>query len=97
MGKGEGSAHHIIPIQLLKDNEVVQDAVSAGFDFNGAINGVKAVKNHGPHLDYTQKIRTLLDDFIELHPNYTPEDAKNFLESVAKKYKEDIIKKKEEK
>ena len=47
-----GEAHHIIPVQMLKESDVVQDAVSAGFDFNGVINGIKANAHHGPHNNY---------------------------------------------
>ena len=92
LGLVSGEAHHIIPVKLLKANEVVQDAVSAGFDFNGAINGVKAVKYHGPHINYTNEIEDKINEWQNMHPNYTPEQAKSFLESMASRYK-DIINK----
>ena len=78
LGKISGEAHHIIPVKLLKENEVVQDAVSAGFDFNGAVNGVEAVIHHGSHFDYTDKINDLLHEYQKRNPNYTPEQAKDF-------------------
>ncbi len=91
LGNISGEAHHIIPVKLLKENEVVQDAVSAGFDFNGAINGVEAIKHHGPHNKYTNEIEGLINAWHNKHKDYTPEQAKNFLEKVADKYK-DLIK-----
>lgn len=86
LGLTSGEAHHIIPVQLLKEESVVQDAVSAGFDFNGVSNGVKAIYHHGPHADYTMKIRQMIRNFQSRNPDYTPEQAKEFLESVAQRY-----------
>ena len=92
LGLTSGEAHHIIPVQLLKENTVVQDAVSAGFDFNGAINGVQAIKHHGPHSQYTKKIQEMISSWQERNPNYTPKQAKKFLESIANQYKKQIQK-----
>lgn len=85
-----GEAHHIIPKQLLTDNDVVQDAVVAGFDFNGIINGVKAITHHGSHPKYTESIRQRILDWSKANPNYTPEEAKSFLEGLAKNLKDQI-------
>ncbi len=64
-------AHHLIPIQLLKQNPVVKSAVEGGFNFNTALeNGLpleKFVKitgqgRHGPHPRYTRQITKVFDD-----------------------------------
>jgi hypothetical protein len=81
-------AHHLIPIQLLKENQVVKKAVEEGFDFNGAINGIPLDKyidatgagRHGPHGNYTDQIRQALLNFEKNNPDYTPQNAKQFLE-----------------
>ncbi|MDR7130070.1 RHS repeat-associated protein [Algoriphagus sp. 4150] len=84
-------AHHIIPTQLLKENKLVQDAVSAGFEFNGEINGI-AVKRfrlaenagqHANHPAYTDQIRIALDRFTKDNKNYTPGQAREFLEDFS--------------
>ena len=66
---------------------MVQDAVSAGFDFNGVINGVKASVHHGPHNNYNELIRTKIYEWKRQNPDYTPEQAKSFLEHLAKRLK----------
>ena len=90
LGLTSGEAHHIIPVELLKENNVVQDAVAAGFDFNGVVNGVQATKHHGPHNEYTKMVRRALDDFKKTYPDYTPEQAKVFLENLAGDLKKNI-------
>ena len=92
LGLTSGEAHHIIPVQLLKENDVVQDAVAAGFDFNGIQNGIKALKNHGPHSKYTESIRKAIGDWKNQNPDYTPEQAKAFIESLAGNIKKQISK-----
>ena len=92
LGLTSGEAHHIIPVQLLKENDVVQDAVAAGFDFNGIQNGIKALINHGPHPKYTESIRKAISDWKIQNPNYTPEQAKSFIESLAGNIKKQIAK-----
>lgn len=91
-------AHHIIPVQLLKENDVVKRAVEGGFDFNGAMNGLAIEKyskstglgRHGPHPNYTEQIRQALDDWAELTTNYTPKQAKEFLEIITADIKNTI-------
>ena len=36
---GSIHAHHKVPVQLLKNNDIVQAAVEQGFNFNGRGNG----------------------------------------------------------
>ena len=88
-------AHHLIPVDLLKKNKLVKDAVLAGFDFNGKSNGllVKAGKGyHSRHDAYTKAIENKINDYLKTNPNYKPEDAREFLEGLAKKASEAIKK-----
>jgi hypothetical protein len=76
--KGQ-EAHHYIPVKLLKENDVVKKAVEGGFDFNnGAVNGVALDKyvassglgRHSKHNNYTNQIRSSLDDWALNNPGY---------------------------
>lgn len=75
-------AHHIIPVQLLKENKVVQDAVSEGFDFNGAVNGIAVKARHGPHSKYTDQLRKKIDQWVKDNEDFTPEQAKEFIQDL---------------
>ena len=90
-------AHHIIPTQILKSNTVAQDAVNAGFDFNGAVNGIGLTKVaeggvHANHPNYSEQIGEALNKFATDNKGYSPEDAKNFLEGLVGKLKNQIQK-----
>jgi RHS repeat-associated protein len=85
-------AHHLIPKELLKKSDVVKDAVVAGFDFNGAVNGFAVKAGHGPHAKYTESIMEAIKDFKNAKPNYTLKEAKKFMEKLASQAKEAIIK-----
>lgn len=79
-------AHHLIPVEALQKNEVVQAAVAAGFDFNGAANGipVSADKhNSGGHKGYNAKVFELIKAWSDKQGDkgFTLEDAKKFLET----------------
>ena len=84
-------AHHLIPKELLKKSQVVKDAVSAGFDFNGVINGLAVKGSHGPHKGYTDSIMGVITDWQKNNPKYTIEQAKSFMEKLANQAKEAII------
>jgi RHS repeat-associated protein len=83
--RGDGKvAHHIIPVTHLENNDVVQAALQAGFDFNGAANG-KGLSydkhNSGGHRKYNGMVKQLLDTWSENKgKKYTPDEAKKFLE-----------------
>ena len=86
-------AHHLIPVNLLKKNNVVQDAVGAGFEFNGKINGlmVKSGKGwHTRHDNYTDNIEDIITAWANKNKGYKPSEAKAFLESLAQQAKERI-------
>lgn len=85
IGKGvEKEAHHLIPIQALKESEVVQAALLKGFDINGVMNGVELVKDThlAGHGEWNQLVLQQLDHWAKEHPNFTGEQAKGFLENT---------------
>ena len=83
-------AHHLIPVQLLKENDVVKKAVEAGFEFNTSANGMaieKFVKatgqgRHGPHPQFTNHIRQNLNDWASHDPGYSAQTALGELTDV---------------
>ncbi|WP_051397877.1 SpvB/TcaC N-terminal domain-containing protein [Runella limosa] len=85
IGKGvEKEAHHLIPIQALKESEVVQAALLKGFDINGVLNGVELAKDThlAGHGEWNQLVIQQLDHWAKEHPNFTGEQAKGFLENT---------------
>ena len=88
---GSGDAHHIIPVQLLNEEDVVKSAVTAGFDFNGAINGIEVMQHHGSHQKYTEAIRARIKKWKEKNKNYTPEKAKDFIEELTTEFRDEIF------
>jgi len=84
-------AHHLIPVQLLTENRLVQDAIAGGFDFNGLVNGIGVAAGHGPHKEYTGKISAMLDQFSK-SADYSPEKAKEILEGFTNKLKQQVQK-----
>ncbi|WP_290796207.1 RHS repeat domain-containing protein [Flavihumibacter sp. UBA7668] len=85
LAKGE-VAHHLIPVKILSENNVVQAAVSAGFDFNGTINGkgVDSKKhNTGGHRKYSAWITEQLTNWANDPKNkgFSPEQAREFIET----------------
>ena len=89
---------------MLQKSKVVQDAVEAGFDFNGVTNGIAVKKftkageaageagQHANHPTYTKQVQAKLEKFAKNNPDYTPEAAKNFLEKFSGKLKDKIQK-----
>jgi hypothetical protein len=91
--KSTEEAHHIIPVQVLKDNEVVQKAVEDGFEFNSADNGIPLEKykvgppesgRHGPHPNYNDQIKKHLEWWSEQPANqgYTPTQAREYIQDL---------------
>jgi hypothetical protein len=90
-------AHHVVPVQLLKENAVVQKAVEGGFEFNTSNNGLRIEKyvkktgkgRHGPHPNYTEQIRDHLDWWARQpgNSNFTPEAAATYLNALTKNLK----------
>jgi len=76
-------AHHIIPVKILKDNKVVQNAVDAGFDFNSATNGTVIDKAlHGSHPNYSNFVTKELDDWAKANEGYSGTDARAFIQNT---------------
>ncbi len=88
---GSGDAHHIIPVQLLNEEDVVKSAVTEGFDFNGAINGIEVMQHHGSHKNYTEAIRDRIKKWEEKNKNYSHEDAKDFIEKLTTEFRDEIF------
>lgn len=96
--KASEDAHHVIPVQLLKENDVVKKAVEAGFEFNAAKNGlaiekfVKSTKagRHGPHPKYTEQIRDYLVKWANDNQGFTAQMAKEELEDIVNQVKNKI-------
>jgi hypothetical protein len=85
--KGTGKiAHHIIPVGVLTDNKVVQEAIEEGFDFNGIINGIGLDKAFHPtnHFDYSEGVNKLIDATREAFPDLS---SKEVVEKVATQLK----------
>ncbi len=76
-------AHHLVPVTVLKSNEVAQAAVVGGYDFNGKKNGrlLNHAEHAGGHDEYNQMITAEMDQFARDNPSYTPKQARDFLES----------------
>ncbi len=85
-------AHHLIPTDVL-DNNVVQAALEAGFDFNGKANGLNVVAQSGSHPARTARIRSAFERFARNNPDYTPAQARSFAEGLVRREKADIIRK----
>lgn len=91
-------AHHLIPVNALKENDVVADAVAAGFDFNGSINGigvmpVSAGGEHSKHDRYTDQITNFLNEWAGQAKKdgiYSPEAAKAKLEDISNQLKSQV-------
>ena len=66
--KGE-DAHHIFPVQTLKENQWVKKGVEGGFEFNTPVNGIAVEKfvkatgqgRHGPHPKLTKQMSDHMD------------------------------------
>lgn len=88
-------AHHVIPVKLLEKNSTVQKAVEAGFDFNGAVNGLGVkTSRHGRHDNYTNQVESLINQFEDrmkaAGKQITGDDAKKFLEGLTPTLKKQI-------
>ena len=75
-------AHHVIPVEVLKKNEVAQAAVIAGFDFNSKANTwlVKRSEHLAGHKELNDLLSERLEDWAKKNPGFTPAQAREFLE-----------------
>ena len=69
----------------------MQSVVTAGFDFNGAINGIEVMQHHGSQAKYTETIRKRIKIWMEDNKNYTPKDAKDFIEELTTEFRNEIF------
>lgn len=90
--KNTEDAHHIIPVQLLKENDVVKAAMNANppFAFNSSHNGLAVEKyvkatgqgRHGPHPNYTNQINEVFTKLGNQGVQLSPMQAKQLLENL---------------
>lgn len=98
------NAHHIIPVELIEDSPVLQQAIREGFDFNGKMNG-KWLSRYSSQEIIDGKILSAHPSGVHAsHPGYTerirerlfelgklglgPGQAKEEVENLAKSIKE---------
>ncbi|WP_026223752.1 AHH domain-containing protein [Methylosarcina fibrata] len=80
-------AHHLVPVVVLKNNEVAQAAVIGGFEFNGKKNGrlLNITEHAGGHDEYNEIISSEMNEWAKTKSkekgSYTPEEARKFIES----------------
>jgi hypothetical protein len=76
-------AHHLVPVTVLKNNEVAQAAVIGGFEFNGKKNGrlLNQTEHAGGHDAYNEMISQEMNEWAKNNPGYSPQQARDFLES----------------
>lgn len=75
-------AHHIIPVEALAKNKVVQDAVDAGFGFNSATNGFIIDKSlHGSHDAYNKYVLENIENWKKGVKDYSPEKAREYMQN----------------
>jgi A nuclease family of the HNH/ENDO VII superfamily with conserved AHH len=69
-----GYAHHLVPVSVLKSNEVAQAAVVGGYAFNGKTNGalLTGPEHDGRHYQWNQLITEEMNEFARTNRNYTP-------------------------
>lgn len=84
---GNFQAHHKIPIQILEENGLVQNAVSEGWDINKKINGrILPTGFHTKHPAYTDYISKQISDWqtdlLNKGRNPTNTEFVNFMENV---------------
>jgi hypothetical protein len=74
--------HHIIPVQALEKNEVVQAAVTHGFEFNAKANTIALPRtiHMTYHNGYNQLILQRVEKWAADNPGFTPQQARDFLE-----------------
>ncbi|WP_348741112.1 hypothetical protein [Tenacibaculum sp. 190524A05c] len=80
-------AHHIMPwADVIKNHPIIQKAAKSGsaFHMNEALNGiaVAAWRNQPNHPVYTNLIKSKLDDFNNLNPNASLNEAYNFVSNL---------------
>ncbi|HLG37835.1 MAG TPA: RHS repeat-associated core domain-containing protein, partial [Nitrososphaera sp.] len=75
-------AHHVIPVEVLKENEVAQAAVVAGFDFNAKANAwlLKRSEHLAGHKEFNELLTERLETWAKQNPGFTPTQAREFIE-----------------
>ncbi len=99
-------AHHLFPVQSLKENKYVKKGVEGGFEFNEAeFNGLEVIKyvkatgigRHGPHPKLTKQITDHMDWWAEQtvngvkNKNLSAEKTAEYMRVLAEDIKETIV------
>ncbi|MFA9230041.1 MAG: AHH domain-containing protein [Microgenomates group bacterium] len=92
IGSKPSSAHtanHMIPVDSL-DNDLVQGALEAGFDFNGAANGMWAIQK-GAHPNYSARVAEDLRDMAMSNQGMFPTEARALIENYVDRLRLNVI------
>ena len=96
--KNSEDAHHLFPVQSLKENQWVKKGVDGGFEFNtGSVNGIAVEKYvkatntgyHGPHPQLTKQINDHMNWWAEQTVNgiknkdLTPTQTADYMRGLA--------------
>jgi hypothetical protein len=75
-------AHHIVPIEILRKNEKIQELVQeGGFKFNEEINGIALEKGfHGTHPAYTNYVFTKIETWVDENGSFTIDALKSYIQ-----------------
>lgn len=89
----EESAHHKIPIESLKKNDIVKEAVDEGFDFSGEVSdingiGLKKVNEHTGGVGNAAKNH---NEYNRIVDNYISRNRSDWQNISSKKYLEDVV------
>lgn len=76
---GVGEAHHIIPVEVLLDNEIVQRLVNSGWNFNEELNGIPLQEGfHGNHPAYSAYVGRRIRQWREQQSGVVADLVPNF-------------------
>ncbi len=53
--------------------------------------GIEVMQHHGSHKKYTEAIQTRIKKWMDDNKNYTPEDAKDFVEELTTEFRDEIF------
>jgi len=78
----KAQAHHLIPVEILKTNEVAQAAIAAGFEFNSKNNALPLPRSYHlqDHDEYNLNVQKMLSDWAEENKGFKPGKAREFIE-----------------
>ncbi len=76
-------AHHLIPIEILKEQGIMKELLKMGWNFNDKINGeALAVGFHGTHPNYTGYVRREIAAWISANGAATVDVFQQYVEGT---------------